>query len=69
MYEKGQVRALTLDQFWGDCGWAMVLGNFQCQGVLHNLIIVEQGPTVLAVGASGVCLDIFSLHFSFLPSL
>ena len=35
-------------------------------------IIVGQGPTVLAVGAGGGCLDIFSLvyHFSFLsPSL
>ena len=35
-------------------------------------IIVGQGPTVLAVGAGGVCLDIFSLiyHLSFLsPSL
>ena len=31
-----------------------------------NWIIVGQGPTVLAVGAGGGCLDIFSLvyHFS-----
>ena len=46
--------------------------NFQCRGVLLILIIVGQGPTVLAVGAGGGCLDIFSLayHFSFLsPSL
>ena len=37
-----------------------------------NWIIVGQGPIVLAVGAGGGCLDIFSLiyHFSFLsPSL
>ena len=29
--------------------------------------IVEQGPTALAVGADGSCIDIFSLvyHFSF----
>ena len=46
--------------------------NFQCRGVLLIWIIVGQGPTVLAVGAGGGCLDIFSLiyHFSFLsPSL
>ena len=46
--------------------------NFQCRGVLLIWIIVEQGPNVLAVGAGGGCLDIFSLVqlFSFLsPSL
>ena len=46
--------------------------NFQCRGVLLIWIIVGQGPIVLAVGAGGGCLDIFSLnyHFSFLsPSL
>ena len=46
--------------------------NFQCQGVLLIWIIVGQGPIVLAVGADGGCLDIFSLiyHFCFLsPSL
>ena len=46
--------------------------NFQCWGVLLIWIIVGQGPIVLAVGAGGGCLDIFSLiyRFSFLsPSL
>ena len=46
--------------------------NFQCQGVLLLWMIVGQGPVVLAVGAGGGCLDIFSLIylFSFLsPSL
>ena len=46
--------------------------NFQCRGVLLIWITVGQGPIVLAVGAGGGCLDIFSLmyHFSFLsPSL
>ena len=46
--------------------------NLQCWGVLLIWIIVGQGPIVLAVGAGGGCLDIFSLiyHFSFLsPSL
>ena len=46
--------------------------NFQCWGVLLIWIIVGQGPFVLALGAGGGCLDIFSLicHFSALsPSL
>ena len=46
--------------------------SFQCQGVLFIWSRVGQGPTALAVGAGGGCLDIFSLvcHFSFLsPSL
>ena len=50
--------------------WCWV--NFQCRGVLLIWIIVGQGPTAIAVGAGGDCLDIFSLecHFSFLtPSL
>ena len=50
--------------------WCWV--NFQCRCVLLIWIVVGQGPTVLAVGASGGCLDIFALvyHFSpFSPSL
>ena len=46
--------------------------NLQCRGVLLIWIMVGQGPTALAVGADGGCLDIFSLinHFSLLsPSL
>ena len=45
--------------------------NFQCQGVLLIWIKVGQGPIVLAVGAGGGCLDIFSLiyRFSFLLPL
>ena len=46
--------------------------NFQCRGVLLIWIRIGQGPTALAVGAGGGCLDIFSLvyHFSFpSPSL
>ena len=35
----------------------MVLGNFQCRGVLLIWIRVGQGPTALAVGAG--CLDFF----------
>ena len=46
--------------------------NFQCRGVLLIWITVGQGPIVLAVGAGGDSLDIFSLiyHLTFLsPSL
>ena len=32
----------------------MVLGSFQCQGVLLLLHLVGQGPAVLAAGAGGV---------------
>ena len=49
----------------------MVL-NFQYWGVLLIWMRVGQGPTALAVGTGGGCLDIFPLiyHFSFLsPSL
>ena len=44
------------------------LVNFQCRGFLLIWIRVGQGPTALAVGAGGGCLDIFSLayHFSYL---
>ena len=37
--------------------------NFQCRGVLLTWITLGQGPIVLAVGAGGCCLDIFSLIF------
>ena len=50
----------------------MVLGKLPVPGRPTNLSRVGQGPTALAVGAGGGCLDIFSLvyHFSFLsPSL
>ena len=50
----------------------MVLGKLPVPGRPTIWIIVGQGPTALAVGAGGGCLDIFSLvyHFSFhTPSL
>ena len=49
-----------------------MFGNFQCQDVLLIWSIVGQEPIVLAVGAGGANLGIFSLdiHFSFLsPSV
>ena len=48
--------------------WSWI--NFQARGVLLVWIRVGQGPTALAVGAGGGCLDIFTLiyPFSFLSS-
>ena len=40
--------------------WCWV--NFQCRGVLQG-----QGPTALAVGAGGGCLDIFTLIYPLSP--
>ena len=56
----------------GWSGGAKVLGKLPVPGRPTILITVGQGPTALAVGAGGVCLDIFALiyPFSFLsPSL
>ena len=46
--------------------WCRV--NFQCRGVLSIWIVVGQGPTALAVGAGGACLNICFSHLSFLSS-
>ena len=43
--------------------------NFQCRGILLIPILVEQGPTVLTVGAGRDCLDIFSLLAPLLSKL
>ena len=53
---------------WGsrEVRWCWV--NFQCRGVLLIWNRVGQGPTALAVGAGGVCLDIFFSRLSFLFS-
>ena len=52
----------------GWLGWAMVLGSFQCRGVLLHLHIVGQGPAVLAAGAGRVGY-IFFIFFIYLPFL
>ena len=52
-------------------GWsdgAKVLGKLPVLGRPTILITVGQGPTALAVGAGGGCLDIFT-HLSFLFSV
>ena len=61
------------NETWGDQVVRRCWVNFQCRDVLLIWIIVGQGPIALAIGAGGVCLDIFFshlYHFSFLsPSL
>ena len=50
----------------------MVLGKLPVPGRPTNLDLCREGPSALAVGTGGGCLDRFSLvyHFSFLsPSL
>ena len=47
----------------------MLLGNFQYRDTLLIRIIVDQGPTVLAVGADGVVVDIFLCSVTSLPFL
>ena len=41
----------------------MVLGKLPVPGRPTILITVEQGPSALAVGASGGCLDIFVIIY------
>ena len=41
--------------------WCWV--NFLCRGMIE--VVVGQGPTTIAIGADGVCLDIFSLIYLF----
>ena len=45
----------------------MVLGKLPVPGRPTILIRVGQGPTALAVGAGGGCLDIFTLDYPFSP--
>ena len=46
---------------------AMVLGKHPVPGRPTIWITVGQGPTVLAVGAGGGCMDIFTLIYPFSP--
>ena len=45
----------------------MVLGKLPVPGRPTIWITVGQGPTALAVGAGGGCLDIFALIYPFFP--
>ena len=51
----------------GWSGGAMVLGKLPVPGRPTVWIGVGQGPTALAVGAGGGCLDIFTLIYPFSP--
>ena len=51
----------------GWSGGAIVLGKLPVPGRPTIWIAVGQGPTVLAVDASGGCLDIFTLIYPFSP--
>ena len=55
----------------GWSGGALVLGKLPVPGRPTLWITVGQGPTALAVGAGGCCLDIFTLIYpsSLSPSL
>ena len=55
------------DIFRGWSGGAMVLGKLPVPGRPTIWITVGQGPTALAVGAGGGCLDIFTLVYHFFP--
>ena len=60
------------DRPWGQAllgvvGGAMVLGKLPVPGHPTILITVGQGPTALAVGAGGGCLDVFTLLYPFSP--
>ena len=46
----------------------MVLGKLPVPGRPAVWMIVGQGPTALAVGAGGGCLDIFYSHLSLFSS-
>ena len=51
----------------GWSGGAMVLGNLPVPGRPTIWITVGQGPTALAIGAGGGCMDIFTLIYPFFP--
>ena len=62
---SGESTSPHLSKGWS--GGAMVLGKLPVPVRPTILITVEQGHTALAVGASGGCLDIFTLIYPFFP--
>ena len=57
-----QTQAYHKTQVTGLLRWAMVLGSFQCRGVLLLLHIVGQGSSVLAAGAGWVSYSFYIFH-------
>ena len=62
------LKILKVDILYGWLGWAMVLGSFQCQGILLLLHIVGQEPAVLAAGAGRMNFIFYVFHLPFLTS-
>ena len=61
---------VKIDTLIGHGGWsggAMVLGKLPVPGRPTIWVTVGQGPTALAVGAGGGCLDIFTVIYPFSP--
>ena len=48
-------------------GWCDGAGQTSSAGASYSLDLVGQGPTALAAGAGGGCLDIFTLIYPFFP--
>ena len=57
------VKSISNNRGWS--GGATVLGKLPVPGRPTILLTVGQGPTALAVGAGGGCLDIFTLIYPF----
>ena len=69
-YDTSSVQAISLlftSDMGGWSGGAMVLGKLPVPGRPTFRITVGQGPTALAVGVGGGCLDIFTLIYPFYP--
>ena len=65
-----KISAKYIKWFLGKRGWsvgAMVLDKLPVSGRPTIWMIVGQRPIALAVGAGGVCLDIFTLLYTFSP--
>ena len=58
---------LSYEHVGGWSGGAMVLGKLPVPGRPTVRTIVGQGPTALAVGAGGSCLNIFILIYLYSP--
>ena len=56
-----------MDYGGGGSGGVMVLGKLPVPGRPTISITVGQGPTALALGAGGGCLDVFTLLYPFSP--
>ena len=58
---------MVMSRLSGWSGGAIVLGKLPVPGRPIIWMTVGQGPTALAVGADGGCLDLFTLIYPFFP--